>query len=60
MYRYTFDKAADHVYTLLLKKDCYPRFLRSVLNPPFLKKNCCVFKISLLKAIVTVVWGMKM
>jgi hypothetical protein len=26
--RYTFDKAADHVYTLLLKKDCYPRFLR--------------------------------
>jgi len=27
--RHTFDRAADHVYTLLLKKDCYPRFLRS-------------------------------
>jgi regulator of G-protein signaling len=27
--RYTYDKAADHVYLLLLKKDCYPRFIRS-------------------------------
>ncbi|KAF0293142.1 Regulator of G-protein signaling 11 [Amphibalanus amphitrite] len=27
--RFTFDQAADHVYELLLKKDCYPRFLRS-------------------------------
>lgn len=27
--RFTFDAAAEHVYTLLLKKDCYPRFVRS-------------------------------
>ncbi|XP_068629419.1 uncharacterized protein [Battus philenor] len=27
--RYAFDHAADHVYGLLLKKDCYPRFIRS-------------------------------
>ncbi|CAL4089984.1 unnamed protein product, partial [Meganyctiphanes norvegica] len=27
--RYTYQVAADHVYILLLKKDCYPRFLRS-------------------------------
>ncbi|CAK1581742.1 unnamed protein product [Parnassius mnemosyne] len=27
--RYAFDHAADHVYSLLLKKDCYPRFIRS-------------------------------
>ncbi|XP_017770954.1 PREDICTED: regulator of G-protein signaling 11 isoform X2 [Nicrophorus vespilloides] len=27
--RFTFDSAQDHVYTLLLKKDCYPRFIRS-------------------------------
>lgn len=27
--RYTYDLAAEHVYVLLLKKDCYPRFLRS-------------------------------
>lgn len=27
--RFTFDVAAEHVYTLLLKKDCYPRFVRS-------------------------------
>lgn len=27
--RFTFDPAAEHVYTLLLKKDCYPRFIRS-------------------------------
>ncbi|XP_022918428.1 regulator of G-protein signaling 11 isoform X2 [Onthophagus taurus] len=27
--RFTFDAAQDHVYTLLLKKDCYPRFIRS-------------------------------
>jgi hypothetical protein len=27
--RFTFDKAAEHVYNLLLKKDCYPRFVRS-------------------------------
>lgn len=27
--RFTFDYAAEHVYTLLLKKDCYPRFVRS-------------------------------
>lgn len=27
--RFTFDAAQDHVYTLLLKKDCYPRFVRS-------------------------------
>ena len=28
-YRYTYEKAADHVFLLLLKKDCYPRFVRS-------------------------------
>lgn len=27
--RYTFDAAAEHIYALLLKKDCYPRFVRS-------------------------------
>jgi regulator of G-protein signaling len=27
--RFAFDSAADHIYTLLLKKDCYPRFIRS-------------------------------
>lgn len=27
--RYTYEVAAEHVYTLLLKKDCYPRFMRS-------------------------------
>ncbi|XP_025828974.1 regulator of G-protein signaling 11 isoform X2 [Agrilus planipennis] len=27
--RFTFDAAQEHVYTLLLKKDCYPRFVRS-------------------------------
>jgi len=27
--RYTYDTACEHVFTLLLKKDCYPRFLRS-------------------------------
>lgn len=27
--RFTFDCAQEHVYTLLLKKDCYPRFIRS-------------------------------
>ncbi|KAL4714550.1 hypothetical protein ACJJTC_006596 [Scirpophaga incertulas] len=27
--RYALDHAADHVYRLLLKKDCYPRFVRS-------------------------------
>ncbi|XP_033356475.1 regulator of G-protein signaling 9 isoform X5 [Bombus vosnesenskii] len=27
--RFIFDSAAEHVYTLLLKKDCYPRFIRS-------------------------------
>ena len=27
--RYTYEKAADHVFLLLLKKDCYPRFVRS-------------------------------
>ncbi|XP_077299876.1 uncharacterized protein LOC143920792 isoform X2 [Arctopsyche grandis] len=27
--RFSFDSAADHVYALLLKKDCYPRFIRS-------------------------------
>ena len=27
--RYTFEVAAGHVYMLLLKKDCYPRFIRS-------------------------------
>lgn len=27
--RFTFDAASEHVYTLLLKKDCYPRFIRS-------------------------------
>ncbi|CAK1545257.1 unnamed protein product [Leptosia nina] len=27
--RYALDHAADHVYGLLLKKDCYPRFIRS-------------------------------
>ncbi|XP_050721164.1 regulator of G-protein signaling 9-like isoform X4 [Eriocheir sinensis] len=27
--RFTYDLASEHVYLLLLKKDCYPRFLRS-------------------------------
>ncbi|XP_014245516.1 regulator of G-protein signaling 7-like isoform X2 [Cimex lectularius] len=27
--RFTFDAAAHHVYTVLLNKDCYPRFIRS-------------------------------
>ncbi|KAL1450837.1 hypothetical protein WDU94_003152 [Cyamophila willieti] len=27
--RFTYDAAAEHVYTLLLKNDCYPRFIRS-------------------------------
>ena len=27
--RFTFEVAASHVYLLLLKKDCYPRFIRS-------------------------------
>jgi len=27
--RFMFDAAAEHVYTLLLKKDSYPRFIRS-------------------------------
>lgn len=27
--RYTYDLASEHVYILLLKKYCYPRFLRS-------------------------------
>lgn len=27
--KFMFDYAAEHVYTLLLKKDCYPRFIRS-------------------------------
>lgn len=27
--RFTFDAASDHIYMLLLKKDCYPRFVRS-------------------------------
>ncbi|XP_053625397.1 uncharacterized protein LOC128683620 isoform X2 [Plodia interpunctella] len=27
--RYALDHAAEHVYNLLLKKDCYPRFVRS-------------------------------
>ncbi|XP_055384762.1 uncharacterized protein LOC129614265 [Condylostylus longicornis] len=27
--RFTFDAAAEHIYMLLLKKDCYPRFMRS-------------------------------
>ncbi|CAH0721802.1 unnamed protein product, partial [Brenthis ino] len=27
--RFALDHAADHVYGLLLKKDCYPRFIRS-------------------------------
>ncbi|XP_063706711.1 uncharacterized protein LOC134835715 [Culicoides brevitarsis] len=27
--RFAFDVAAEHVYALLLKKDCYPRFVRS-------------------------------
>lgn len=27
--RFAFDAAAEHIYTLLLKKDCYPRFVRS-------------------------------
>ena len=27
--RFTYEVAAEHVYTLLLKKDCYPRFVRS-------------------------------
>lgn len=27
--RFTFDAAAEHIYALLLKKDCYPRFIRS-------------------------------
>lgn len=27
--RFTYDPAAEHIYSLLLKKDCYPRFIRS-------------------------------
>jgi len=27
--RNTYDKAAEHVYLLLLKRDCFPRFIRS-------------------------------
>lgn len=27
--RFTYDAAAEHIYMLLLKKDCYPRFIRS-------------------------------
>ncbi|XP_049542721.1 uncharacterized protein LOC125955621 [Anopheles darlingi] len=27
--RFAFDSAAEHIYMLLLKKDCYPRFVRS-------------------------------
>ncbi|XP_065091511.1 uncharacterized protein LOC135712492 isoform X2 [Ochlerotatus camptorhynchus] len=27
--RFAFDSAAEHIYMLLLKKDCYPRFIRS-------------------------------
>lgn len=27
--RFSFDLAAEHIYMLLLKKDCYPRFIRS-------------------------------
>lgn len=27
--RFAFDAAAEHIYALLLKKDCYPRFIRS-------------------------------
>jgi len=27
--RFTFDCASEHVYNLLLKKDCYPHFIRS-------------------------------
>lgn len=27
--RFTFDSASEHIYALLLKKDCYPRFIRS-------------------------------
>uniref|UniRef100_A0A1A9YUJ9 Regulator of G-protein signaling 7 n=1 Tax=Glossina morsitans morsitans TaxID=37546 RepID=A0A1A9YUJ9_GLOMM len=27
--RFTFDAASEHIYMLLLKKDCYPRFIRS-------------------------------
>ena len=27
--RFTFEEAAGHIYLLLLKKDCYPRFIRS-------------------------------
>lgn len=27
--RFTYDYASEHVYNLLLKKDCYPHFIRS-------------------------------
>ena len=27
--RYTYEEAAEHVFTLLLKRDCYPRFIGS-------------------------------
>ena len=27
--RFTFEVAATHIYKLLLKNDCYPRFIRS-------------------------------
>uniref|UniRef100_A0A0K8SJH4 Regulator of G-protein signaling 7 n=1 Tax=Lygus hesperus TaxID=30085 RepID=A0A0K8SJH4_LYGHE len=45
--RFTFDSAAHHVYTVLLNKDCYPRFVRSeqyknllanALHPPTKKR----------------------
>jgi hypothetical protein len=29
IHRFTFEEAAGHIYLLLLKKDCYPRFIRS-------------------------------
>lgn len=45
--RFTFEAAAHHVYTVLLAKDCYPRFIRSdqyksllanALQPPIKKR----------------------
>lgn len=45
--RFTFEAAAHHVYTVLLAKDCYPRFIRSdqyknllanALHPPIKKR----------------------
>jgi len=53
--RFTYDKAEDHVYLLLLKRDCYPRFIRSehfkalleyTINPRISRKRLFNFSLS--------------